>query len=159
MSFEIVEVLGSISFHNANIAIVDPILLIDCEQLIGEQTDNKTFYITDTTVGDWDCVTVESNAKDLISALNTNHYHKLNKLGEFWSDSAAVAVVNTKVHNIEDDYDNDKARTKLTNWSGTVYFLFVNDSTTGNSFMMIEGVPKKGSKHFATYDINSIDNE
>ena len=159
MSFEIVEVLGSISFHNADIAIVDPILLNDCQDLIDQQTDNKTFYITDTTVGDWDCITVESNAKQLIDALNTNYHYKLAKLGEFWSDSSTVAVVDTNVHGIEDDYDNDKARTKLTNWSGTVYFLFVNDPTTGNSFMMIEGFPKKGSKHFSTYDTNSITNE
>lgn len=159
MSFEIVEVLGSISFHNADIAIVDPILINDCETLIEQHTDNKTFFITDTTVGDWDCITVQSNAKELVHALNTKHYHTLPKLGEFWSDSAAVAVIDTSVHSIDPQYDDDDARTKLTNWSGTVYFLFVNDPTTGNSFMMIEGVPKKGSKHFATYDTNSIDNE
>ena len=50
MSFEIVEVLGSITFHNADIAIADSIVISDCEKLIGKQTDNKTFFITETHV-------------------------------------------------------------------------------------------------------------
>lgn len=156
MSFEIVEVLGSITFHSADIAIADSIVISDCEKLIGKQTDNKTFFITDTTVGDRDCDVVQANAKELITGLNNHNYHQYNKLGEFWSDSGTVAVFDINKHSIDQQYDNDGACTKLTNWSGTVYFLFVNDETTGNSFMMIEGVPKKGSIHFATYDRHSI---
>lgn len=149
MSFEIVQVLGSITFRNADVTMIDTSMVSDSEDFINSQTDNKTYYIPDPVGNDWRYNVAETTSTELINKLNSNNINDLNIIQNFECDDS-LAVIDTKAHPIVDNCEKEFPQFK--SWSGTVYFLFVNDELTGESMMVIAGVPKKGSKHFVAWD-------
>lgn len=149
MSFEIVQVLGSITFRNADVTMIDTSMVSDSEDFINSQTDNKTYYIPDPVGNDWQYNVADATSTELINKLNSNNINDLNIIQNFDCDDSLV-VIDAKAHPI--DATDQCEFTQFKSWSGTVYFLFVTDEMTGDATMVIEGVPKKGCNHFVAYN-------
>lgn len=161
MTLKITEVLGSISFRNKNVAITDPTLIANFDELPFDQTDNKTYYMTDTLVGDWCCTGYIASTGTMLNEVNKANDDqvlddKFEKLGRFWTDCAAVAIVDTDHFWINEEDDNEANRVLLENWTGTINLLCVVDDKTNRPLLVIEGIGKKvrnkTNASFTTFD-------